>query len=469
MRQIRTLLIAIVLMELIVAGSAIVSRARRPAPPQIDTRRLDPLTIVDINELTARASETNHPRDWKELAEALLGNGYYMAAEQCFRQSAELDPAYVHSLYGRGFCLERMGFTSDAVAVLRQVARNADPDLTRTCWYQIGRCYLRQEDPMRAEKAFRRITDFPPAAYQLAKLLLRENRADEAREIVEAPLSQAPNSLKFLQLRMRIAEALGETELAEELHDREDRAQYQVILEYNQSFISMFARRYGLAKVLSRAMRLRSEGTLFDRHTVLQKALKVIRSNQLWQYRSVLLAAAHVELGMGNLKAAASLADEIEQFTQTGPDVRELRAMIAETEGRPERAAELWQKVAHARPSPDAYDALANSPSLSGERRQRFAALASLRRGIESYRSNNLREAVQHFESIGETLSDVAAFHFYVGECHRLEGDVRAAKLSYQQCLQLNPDHGRSLRRLRSLRTKHKQTEDDETLENEDV
>lgn len=470
MRHLRTLLLVIIVVELSVAGSVIFSRARRPAPPLVDTGRLDPLTIADIKELTTRVADTHHPRDWKELAEALLGNGFYMAAEQCFRQSADLEPRNFHALYGRGFCLERMGFTAEAVAVLRQVTEQADPDLARTCWYQIGRCYLRQEDPVRAEAAFRRIADFPPAAYQLAKLLLREGRAEEAREIVAAPLAQAPNSLKFLQLRMRIAEALGDTVLAKELHDREDRAQYQVVLEYNQSFISMFAQRYGLAKVLAKAMQLRSAGSLRDRQVVFQQALQVIRANQLWQYRSVMLAAAHVELGMGNTDAAARLADEIETFTQTGPDVWELQAMIAETEGRDERAFELWQKVASQRPSPDVYEALAATRStISDGRRQRFVALASLHRGIESYRSNNLSEAVKHFEAIGESLPDHPARHFYAGECHRLQGDIQAAKVSYQRCLNLNPNHGRSLRRLRLLQKGFEQTQDGKRSEKNDV
>lgn len=469
-RRLRTILIVIVFVELIVAGSAIVSRARRPAPPRVDTGKLDALTIADIDELTAKVTDTNHPRDWKELAEALLGNGYYMAAEQCFRQSADLEPRNFHAIYGRGFCLERMGFTAEAVAVLRQVTKYADPDLARTCWYQIGRCYLRQEDPIRAEAAFRRISDFPPAAYQLAKLLLREGRAEEAREIVETPLAQAPNSLKFLQLRMRIAEALGNAELSAELHDREDRAQYQVVLEYNQSFISMFAQRYGLAKVLAKAMRLRSEGSLRDRHMVLQRALQVIRAEELWQYRSVMLAAAHVELGLGHTDAAAKLVDEIETFTQTGPDVRELRAMIAETEGRDERAFELWQKVASQRPSPEVYDALAATRStISDARRERFVAFASLHRGIESYRSNNLSEAVKQLEAIGESLPDHPARHFYAGECHRLQGNIQAAKVSYQRCLDLNPNHGRSLRRLRQLQKGGEQTQDGERSEKNDV
>ncbi|MEO2019085.1 MAG: tetratricopeptide repeat protein, partial [Fuerstiella sp.] len=250
MKIIRSILLAVIAVEAAMSCYFVVGRLSRANPPSIDSRRLDPVTAADLQRIRKRAAD-GVSRDWRELAEAYLGNGYYVAAEQCFRHAADLVPEDRQAQYGRGFCLERIGRTKEAIEVLSETAASAAPELARTCWYQIGRCFLREEKAQEAETAFRKISDFQPAAYQLAKLFIRLDRANEAIPVLEQLLAVMPNSLKLLQLRRHAAEALGDKALVTELRDREDRAEYQLVLEYGQSFISMFAARYGLSKILS--------------------------------------------------------------------------------------------------------------------------------------------------------------------------------------------------------------------------
>lgn len=452
MKNLRRILVFGLMIEVVVAAYFVSVRVSRPAPPDIDISRLDPLTAADLDVLRHNVADAGKARDWRELAEACLGNGYYIAAEQCFRQSFEMNPGDLQSEYGRGFCLERIGRTKAAIPILMKTAKTANSELARTCWYQIGRCFLRQEDHREAEKSFRRIVGFPPAAYQLAKILIRTDRAAEAQTIVREQLAGTPNSLKFIQLNMHAAEVLDDTDLVARMRDREDRAEYQLILEYNQNFISMFAGRYGLSRLLSTAIRLKTEGTLNDRQAVLQKALKIIRANGLWQYRSVLLAAAHVELGLGNFEATKSLIEEIEQYTQTGTDVLDLQALLAEAEGDHDVAAKVWQRAVKQKPTPEIYLALFESKaSMDESTRQGYKANAEFRQAIDALRINNIEKAMALLNTASEALSESDLLFYYLGECHRILGETDKAREAYLSCLKLNPDFGRCLLRIENI------------------
>lgn len=447
----RNVLILVIAAELIAASLLIVRRLSRTDPPAVSLQRLDPLTASELEDLRDQARDGTG-LDWRTLAEAYLGNGYYVAAEQCFRQVTESHPRDVQSRYGRGFCLERIGHTSQASQVLQQTAVVADPELARTCWYQVGRCYLREENAEGAEKAFRKIIDFPPAAYQVAKLLIRSDRSEEAVGLLDEHLKGSPRSLKLIQLRRHAAEALGNQEQARELADRELRAEYQLILEYNQNFISIFASRLGLSRLLSKAMQLRTEGTLQQRKRALDAALRIILPNNLWQYRSVLLAAAHVELGLGDIEASERLADLIEQNTQSGTDILDLRALIAESRGNHDAAYEFWSQAAELKPTSGFYQMLAESQAdIDDAARRKYAALAAMYDGISAWRNDDMDAAMQLLAQARGVLTRNPTYHFYVGETNRVVGKIDDALAAYEACLQVNPDHGRCLERRQQL------------------
>ncbi|MEQ9409979.1 MAG: tetratricopeptide repeat protein [Fuerstiella sp.] len=451
MKAVCRILTVVILLEAILAGWYVVQRAGRVRPPTVDMGRLDPLTRADLKEVVAAARDGGF-REWRELGEAYLGNGYYVAAEQCFRHVIELDPRDQQAGYAQGFCLERIGRTTEAIEVLTRTATSASGELVQTCWYQIGRCLLREERAAEAEQAFLRISDFPPAAYQLAKLLIRSDRSAQAVPILERQLKVFPNSLKLLQLQMRAAEAEGDFALATALRDREDRAQYQLVLEYGQSFISMFASRYGLSARLSNAMRLKTEGTLQARRAALAKVLEVVLHNRLWQFRSVLVAAAHVELGLGNFEAARQLATQIENSTYGGVDLLELQSLLAAAAGDDDTAYQILLRACRLKPSVDLYDQLSRARGpLAEQDRARNRAMAVLMSGIDAWRANDVERAESLLEQAASELSKNQTAWFYLGEARRLRGDRDGAMAAYQKCLQLNPDHGRAIAAMNSL------------------
>lgn len=453
MNFLRNILILIILAETVWAGAVCFERLSRAAPPVVDLSRLDPLTAAELEQLRLQVRDgSGVSQEWRTLAESYLGNGYYVAAEQCFRKAVELESDDVQARYGRGFCLERIGRTRSAIDVFASTIEHAEPELAKTCWYQIGRCYLREENAELAERAFRKTPEFAPAAYQLAKLLIRSGRADESIPILSDELSRFPNSLKLLQLRMRAAEALADAEGARLFRDREDRGEYQLILEYGQNFISLFANRLGLPALLSRAMQAKESGSLQARQDALAEPLSIVRANELWQYRSVWIAAAHVELGLGNLNAASELIDEIAQGADNSPDVIEFRALFAEAAGDDESAHELWKRLATMQPSAHLYRQLSVSRANIDEKtRARYRALADLCGAIDAYRINDGDGARTLLKSGASVLSGYDRYLFYVGEIDRVFGSIRDALDAYEQCLDVNPGHGRAQERYHEL------------------
>ena len=390
--------------------------------------------------------------DWRLLAEAYLGSGHYLEAEQCFRQVVHLDATDIQAEYGRGFCLERMGQTSAAIEVFKNTAARADQQLRSTCLYQIGRCYLREENSEEAEATFRQIREQSPAAYQLAKLLIRSDRAAEAWPILEEQIVAQPNSLKLTQLQMRAAQQLGNAQLAEELRDQEDRSEYKLNLEYSQSFISLFASRYGLSRILSKAMQLKQEGSLSQRLSMLDRALNIVRKNELWQYRSVYIALAYVNLGLGNTDRAAQLIAEIRAHTHDDVDLRDLEALVCAANGDEESAYRIWLAAAELNPSAFLYQRLADTNhQIPNELRQSYQGQQAFHEGIDALRNNQPAVSQNLLEGAAKLLPENERIWFYLGEAFRVQNNSEKAMAAFTECLRINPEHWRAKRQLQRL------------------
>lgn len=441
------ILVAIVLAELLISAGFFIQKSQQSAqfePPLPDLGKLDTETAAELLQLRERVQDSR-PTTWRTLAEAFLGNGYYVAAEKCFRHAAQLNPDDVQAVYGLGFCLERVGRTADAIPVLERAARGGHAELKATCRYQIGRCYLRQENVAEAEQAFRAIPEFAPAAYQLARLMIRSDRAVEAIPVLDRHLLTFPNSLKLIQLRMRAAEAAGDMDLARELHDREQRAEYVLVLEYGQSYISMYAVRHGLAAILSKAMELRTDGGLDQRRRALGRALDIIRRHQFWNYRSVFLAAAHVELGLKNLPAVSSLIDEVRTYTQDGVDVLELEGLMLAEKGDLVTANQVWLRAIAMKPSASLHqlmaEANANDPEISRYHQGRQLYWESL----AAFRVNQLEMALTGFKKYVQQVPESGSGWYYLGETHRALREFDKADSAYTKCLEIDSGHSRAM------------------------
>lgn len=439
-------LATVVIVELVASAVLAITHASRPEPPLPDLSRVDDETAMALNELR-EVARNGDARDWRELAEGYLGTGYYKAAEQCFRRATQLDPGDMQAGYGLAFCLERTGCTSAAIPIFSAVAEVADHDLSRTCWYQTGRCFLRQDNMVDAEAAFRRIEKFPPAVYQLSKILIRTGRADEAVPLIEEYLAAVPNCLKFLQLRGKAAEALDDLKTAEKMRDRQDRGEYLTHLEYSLEFIGMLGTKFGLGSRLARGLKMKDEGTVAQQQLSLTGAVALIREHRFWQYRSAFVALAEVELALGHLDRVQELISEIRQTSYDGADLLELEGKAAYAAGRDSEAAALWKRAYLIRPSIDLCDELAMITS-DPVQKNIYVARREWIYGQQLFLVNNAEAALPHFKSANVLTPENPVILFSLGDVARVLGDNETAESCFRSCLRIQPTHGRAKQRL---------------------
>ncbi|MBD3675734.1 MAG: tetratricopeptide repeat protein [Planctomycetaceae bacterium] len=453
MSRIVVLLWFVLLVESFVCGRAVWQRANRVEPPSVALSELDLDTARELQKLQ-QDTEFGSAENWKHLAEAYLGEGYFPQAEQTFQQAISLNPADEQALYGQAFCLERMGRMERALSIFEQLVDSQDSQLAQTCWYQIGRNRLRLEDPEGAEQAFREIADFPPAAYQLAKLLIRTGHTEEGTAIVEKQLDELPNSLKFKQLLAYAAETSGDRELAWQRRLDVQRAEYQLTLEYGMSYISLFRGKLGLQKQLAACLQLKNSGTLSERADCLDRALAMIEEHDLLNYQSVYVAAAQVALGEGRLEEAFDLLETLHQQEYRTPEVLELEGDIYQQMGDPERARALWLEAVGLVPTSERHEKLAQSFEESGQSEvaHLHEGLALFYRGTNAYRENRLEAAQSLLSKSTQYYPDYTETWYYLGLVKAEQGSLEDARDAWKRCLTLNPEHGRAWEMLEHLK-----------------
>ena len=445
------ILITIVILEVLAGCLLCGRRTQRWEPPLSNLGKLDDETADAVQSLRAKARDGDFAK-WRDLGETYLGNGYYTTAEQCFGIALLQNPDDLRSKYSQGFCMERTGRTTDAIPVLKAVAEaaSADADLVWTCWYQVGRCYLREENPVDAEKAFRQSMDFAPAVYQLAKLLIRTDRAAEALPLIDEQLQQFPNDVKFLQLKGKAAASLGDTKTVAEMRDREDRAEYIVEMEYGLKFIGALSTRFGLGSRLSRALTLKADGTPEQQYSALNGALEIIRRHHFLNYRSVFVAMAELQLETGQLDEARNVIAEIRKFSADGPELLILEGRAFLSEGRSSEAAAVLSRARRMKPTTDILAEL-NSATVDHGDKLRLQAEELFRLGLAEFSRNRVENSVPYFEKATALNSESAIFVYYLAEAHRVLGNKSASQAAYAECLKINPHFGRALRHLALL------------------
>lgn len=445
----RNLLLCLLIAAEIIGGSIYLFRKEsEPSPPLPDLGKLDEETRQALLELRKKVTDGTSS-GWRNLGEGFLGSGYYAAAESCFQKAVRLNPEDLRSAYNLGFTLERTGYTERAIPVLSRIAESpdADAELVWTCWYQVGRCFLRQEDVASAERAFRKIPEFAPAVYQICKLLLREGRFEEAIPLVQEQMDAYPNDVKFLQLLYRAARDRGDEALALELRDREDRSEYLVELEYGLKFLGSMNARFGLGSRLGRAMALKDAGTPEEQSAALLGALSIIRENQFWNYRSVYLALAELYVETGRPEKAIEIIEETRKFSQDGPELLLLEGRAFLAVQRADEAVTVLKRAMRMKPSVEVIDLLLPLVSDSADNRD-LRGEKLFRLGFSEYSRNNISDALAYLEAAVELSPQNVKYLYYLADCKRLSGQIQEAGTMFAECLKLSPDHGRAGSRL---------------------
>ena len=441
MSRLRNLLLVVVVAELIVGGYGLAMRWRDPQPPLPDLSDLDSRTRADLLAAHAQTIHGGSP-EWRTLAQAWLGYGYYAEAEQCFRVAVQYDPSDQESVYGLGFTLERVGRLEEAIEVLEQAAALSGDELSRTCQYQIGRCFLRLEQPDAAESAFRGIREQPAAAFQLAKILLHTGRAAEAVPLLNEQLARTPESHRFLRLRAEVADALGDADLAWHCRDAADRTPPGVVLEYGMDFIGMYRSRYGLDRGLTECTRLRAMRDAQALLGCLEGVLEIIRAEQLAQFDSVYVAAAEAALSTQDADRALAILDELRALEADDNVSVELRGDAHWLQGNRDEACDAWQRSLRLLPRARPHQKLADAwQDVDEDTAAAHRAAAHQLAARQAWYDGRIDEAYAEIRRAVALSPKSARNWYYLGETERLRGAKAPARAAYTKTLELDPDH----------------------------
>lgn len=457
MIQLIRLLLILLVVELGYCGYLIADRLARPVPVLPSGQFIDPLLMADYRELAADA-ETGSSREWIRLGQAFLGQGFYGYAENCFRQATRIDPDDGLAQASYAFCLERTGrmqASTREYEKLKDYSGKTDFPFAspRHYLYAIGRNYLREENAEKAEEVFRENNGFQPADYQLAKLLVRSGRAEEALPYIERNLAATSNSLVFNQLHAQALESLGRMEEAKQAEDRVERSLYVIPLNFNTSFLTPYSKRHGILKEVEAYNQMLERNDMDHLAKKLDEILELMSERRIPQYKSTLISMLEVEFQRNNPERMLKLIQKLKEFGIENAETLQFEAGAYMLSGEMEKAVPLLQRVLEMSPTIEVHQALANyyDQQQNPAKRDFHQAKMALLFAMINFRNNQLKPAEEAIARSVELNPRDPQTWFYYAEIKRLLDDQASAKEAYQKCLKLNPNHGRAIRELALL------------------
>ncbi|WP_145033527.1 tetratricopeptide repeat protein [Caulifigura coniformis] len=436
-----TLPAVLIALELLAGGAAIGWRLTQRVPPEVQWARLDPATAEELRELRTRVGRS--PERWLQLGEAYLAFGFLPEAEATLAESLRLEPDSFDIRYARGYALQRLGRLDEAIDQLQQAAEIAPPVKESTCWYHIGRGQLRKEATNAAELAFRRHPNFPPSAFQLAKILVRSDRAKEALPILDELDRRFPGSLQPRQLRALAEEALKTGSEPARTRRLIETAPEKVQLTDHHQFLGPTRFRYGAGSKVAAFQKWRSQG---QDKAAAAGFLELMESLNAEDQHKLAPMLAELELQLQQPEITERLLMDYFESAAVTPKTLMLFGDAHTMQRHWDQALEIYLRVLQMRPDSEIHRRL----SLCFERvkdadKARFhTARALCYEGIEAFRRNELPEALAALnESVRlDPAQDLA--WFYLGEAESSSGNQLMARQAYEKCLVLNPHFGRA-------------------------
>lgn len=447
------ILSAVIACELLVAACLVGwwahsdSTTTVPAPPRPDLTFLDSVTAEEIRG-RQDAVAADQAEDWRALAEIYVLYGFFAEADICCRRAAELDPESFWTHLWWGTTLSRIGDTKASTEKFRAGIPHAEDALADVCRYCIGLNLLREEDALEAEAAFRTAMGYAPADYELAKLLVRSDRSEEAVPILDGLIANHPQTQKYYQLRSRAARRLGDLDAGDKYQDQADRATEVLPSDELTGFLEQQIGNHGLDVWVQEGKALYVSGLLDTAATRLREVLEIE-----WRPEPAdLLALA--ELKLGHPEVALPIQQESIRRSGTTPQRLVTLGDIYHATANEAQAKEAWQRATELRLHPAAHERLAAYFEQVGDKREagRHQGLALMAAGIGSARAGELDAGLNMLQQAVVVAPDLAHAWFHLGECHRLLGQPDSAHLAYNQCLTLDPYHGRARRGLDRMR-----------------
>lgn len=437
--------------EITGAAVFIVTWLREPIPPRPDLSHYHPATSDEIRSLENEVLGNGRAENWLALGRMYLYFGLFPEAEYCCQQAAYLDANSFAAFYWWGVALNQLGETSQAIEQFRHALplagnQETDPDAQASCWYGIGRNYLRQEDIVNAERAFRKAGNYLPARNQLIRILVRSQRAAEALPMLDELVVRYPKESSYYQLRSRAREQLGDMDGAFEDRTRVERAPDRLRSDAIIALLQLEAGKVGLYRELQKSARLLARNP--------QEAVMRLRELLDMEWRLELAGfLVEAELRIGNAQQAADLLKTMMERDGESTERLEQLAYSYRWLNKHDLAFELRKRVARIRHVQTVHSDLGQDFHDRGkpELARKHRALAKMTGGILAFRDNRISEATSELQQAIQLDKELPNAWYYLAECYRVRGETTKAIQAYRDCLKADTNHGRARSRLSRL------------------
>lgn len=441
----------ILLAELLVTGGVAAWKYRQPAAAVPGEQWLDPLSRDELHDLVTR-TRGNHPETWLELANALLGQGFYPHAEDAFRRVLQQKPEHLEreALYGLAFCLDRTGRIEESNQIYQELVQRETGERRQECLFALGRNALRVEDEPLAERLFLENDDYFPARLLRLRLLVKTGREAEALPTIQEILRRLPNSLRFQQLLYEASWRLGNTAQARAAADAMERAELMIPVYLSTDFLTLRSQEFGWQRYWSEYLGVEKKLDANARETILADFQQRL-AGYLSPYTIILQKqAAEVASVLGDAESLQERLEKLERMGEENPLTLQLSGDLAFLRGERERASQQWKASAEMSPRAEVFERLSRLAEQTDDvpASKRYKARIALLQGQTEFRENRLTESQASLQRAVSSDPDLAIGWFYLGEIHRLKGQPAEAQTAYARCLELRPAHGRAQQRL---------------------
>ena len=428
--------------ELLAIAGFLTWRLNRPRAPLPPFERIDAATSAEIVALR-RGVWRNTAESWRRLGEGYLAFGFYSESESCYRYASQLDPENVYVQFQWSMALDRMGQTAEAIDHLQktlELSQNRDQQVTRICWYLIGRNYLRQEKTADAERSFRKAKGSHLAKFQLARILIESGRVERAIPLLDEVLSAFPQAYEPPLLRARAAWLLDHPVAAGHFEYLAEKLDQPLAVDPVREYLTNYRKHVGMYRTLESSRVLEESGELAAASAGYYQAL-TLEWNPL-----IVQKLGFVELQLNHPKKAQELMETL--IDRDGPSAGALEKLgyALAVQGDERQASKLWQRASGMRPTKELCNNLANfySRHEKPESAQQYRALELHIMGVTVWRDGELDDARRALNQAVQLAPRQAQSWYYLGHVNRDLHEMAAAREAYRHCLEIDPYHGRA-------------------------
>jgi len=407
---------------------------------------VDPITAGDLKLM---AGQCKSSQQWHELANVYMSAGYFAEADACYEQAIKMDPESGDAIYDHAFCLSRFGKTQKANEKFNQVIALKHSKTAEACFF-LGRNHLRDEDPDAAEAAFRRAVKLPMAKFELARILFRKEKFDEAEQQLVEILEKHPTASRAKLLLSNIAAAKGNqaraTSFSSDGSDRTKRLPTPFVDEKVR--LGKATQTYGIEKKTAELFQLVRDNKFADAKSGLEQLQSIQWTTQIQD------ALIRIATQTRNFKEAEGLIEE--EIRRSGPTtiwlgtLGTVRAELGDMTG----AVEAWKQGAEVRNDstlPKCLSQLGQYYEKQGdlEKANDYQVDLFLTLAHQGIAQDQLDQAIEYLVRAIKIQPEMPELHYVLGKAYRKQVENEKSVASYQKCLELDPTFGRAIAELK--------------------